>query len=59
MSNVRYSVETAREFDEQSSRLDAKMYQRLDNAIQKISESPFIGKKLREKRFQGCYSYRV
>ena len=59
MSNERYSVETAGEFDEQCNRLDARMYQRLENAIEKISELPFIGKKLREKRFRGCYSYRV
>ena len=57
-----YRVESTRGFERQCKRLhfdrDEKAAQRLQDAIDKIAENPFVGK-MKEKKFKGCYKRRI
>lgn len=54
-----YEVEYSSAFERKYSKLDSTIAKRVDKTIEKLSANPFIGDKMREKRFRNLYKYRV
>ena len=53
-----YEVEYTSTFERRCSKLH-EMSEDIEEAIDTIAVNPFVGEKLREKRFRGLYKYRI
>ena len=59
MLSETYEIRLEGDFKKIYRRLDSNMTRRVNEAIDKISNNPYLGVKLKQKKFGGLYRFRV